>query len=226
MGNDGLQQVKITYRFGRAKPRAWGDFLDLCQFQDFHDAYVHPADVEFIPFVGQLGRTAKGVVVVVQFFAANQNAPGYDVGAGIFAGKIAVSPVVANAIDDAGGRDRNPCHLYCPDGQPDGAEQHQIDNHHQINAKTVVFVVHVVFQPVVGCAGTEFFDACFIFAGGTVKFGAFKKHFFDTQNLRAVRIFRRFATGVVLAMDCRPLTGDHAGGQPEPETEKMTGNGM
>ncbi len=39
-------------------------------------------------------------------------------------------------------------------------------------------------------------------------------------------IIGSFAFGVVLAVNSRPLFGDHAGSKPEPEAEKMGCNGM
>ena len=39
-------------------------------------------------------------------------------------------------------------------------------------------------------------------------------------------IINRFAFGVVLTVNRSPLFGDHAGGKPEPEAEKMGCNGM
>jgi hypothetical protein len=41
-----------------------------------------------------------------------------------------------------------------------------------------------------------------------------------------VRIFRRFALGVVLAVDGNPGLGHRGGGEPQPETEEMTDDGM
>ena len=43
----------------------------------------------------------------------------------------------------------------------------------------------------------------------------------DALDLRAVGVLCGLALGVVLAMDGRPLLGDHAGGQPQPEAEEM-----
>ena len=57
------------------------------------------------------------MVVVVQLFAADDQAPGRDVGAGVRRLEVAVAPVVADAVDDAGGGDRDPEHLHGPDGQ-------------------------------------------------------------------------------------------------------------
>ena len=46
------------------------------------------------------------MVVVVQFFAADDDAPRRDVGGGVGRFEIAVTPPVAEAVDDAGGGDR------------------------------------------------------------------------------------------------------------------------
>ena len=45
------------------------------------------------------------MVVVVKFFAPNQDAPRHDVGAGIGSLEIAVTPIVSYTIDDTGGSD-------------------------------------------------------------------------------------------------------------------------
>src|SRR5712664_3360056 len=52
------------------------------------------------------------------------------------------------------------------------------------------------------------------------------QHAIDAVNLGAMRIFHGLALGVVLAVDRRPFLGDHAGGEPEPEAEKMRYQGM
>src|SRR3979411_273725 len=52
------------------------------------------------------------------------------------------------------------------------------------------------------------------------------QHAIDAVNLGAMRIFDGLALGVVLAVDRRPFLGNHAGGEPEPETEKMRNQGM
>src|SRR5690606_41583162 len=48
----------------------------------------------------QLGRRGVGVVVVVQLFATDDQAPGRDVGGGVGRLEVAVAPPVAQAIDD------------------------------------------------------------------------------------------------------------------------------
>jgi hypothetical protein len=44
--------------------------------------------------------------------------------------------------------------------------------------------------------------------------------------MRAVGVFGLLALGVVLAVNGSPLLGDLACGQPQPETEKVRGNGV
>src|SRR6202007_1631773 len=43
----------------------------------------------------------------------------------------------------------------------------------------------------------------------------------DAELLRAMRVFRGLAFGVVLAVDGGPFPGHHAGREPQPETEKV-----
>ena len=71
------------------------------------------------------------MVVVVQFFATNQDAPRRNIGARVWRFKVAVAPVVANAIDDTGGRDWNPQHLHRPHAQANGTKQGQVDDEHE-----------------------------------------------------------------------------------------------
>src|SRR5258708_3802753 len=95
-------------------------------------------------------------MVVVQFFTANQDSPRYDIGARIFHLKGAVSEIVAYAVDHAGGRDRNPQHLYGPDGQTKRSEQQDVGYQHDGDATLVGSGVHVAFQPVIGGSMTIF----------------------------------------------------------------------
>ncbi len=100
----------------------------------------------------QLGRRAVGVMVVVQLLAADDDAPGHDVAARVLAGEIAVAPVVADAVDDAGGGDRDPHHLHRPDRGADRPEQHDVDDQHQAAALPRVARIDVALDPVVGRA--------------------------------------------------------------------------
>ena len=58
--------------------------------------------------------------------------------------------------------------------------------------------------------------------GFYVKKHAEKQHAPDAVHLWAMWVVRRFDFGVVLAVHCDPFPGDHAGGKPQPEAEKMT----
>ncbi len=57
--------------------------------------------------------------------------------------------------------------------------------------------------------------------GLAVDLRAAEQYLANAQHLRAMRVFRGLALGVVFAMHRHPLGGDHAGGQPQPETEEM-----
>ena len=56
-------------------------------------------------------------MVVVQFLAADEDAPRHDVGACVGHVVAAVTEVVANAVNDAGSPERNPGDLREPDEQ-------------------------------------------------------------------------------------------------------------
>ena len=47
-------------------------------------------------------------MVVVELFTADDDAPRDDVGRRILAGEIAITPIMAESVDDAGCRDGNP----------------------------------------------------------------------------------------------------------------------
>src|SRR4030095_9789818 len=98
------------------------DFAHLGEAQRFKASDVRPAEVEFIPSRRQLGRRSVSVMVVVQLFAADHDAPGHDVAAGILAGEVPVPPEVAQTVDYSGRGGRNPSHLHRPSRQSDGAE--------------------------------------------------------------------------------------------------------
>lgn len=92
------------------------------------------------------------MVVVVQFFPADQQAPRHDVGTGVGAGEIAIAPGMAQAVDHAGGPERNPGHLHRPDREAQDTEQGHVQDQHQAHAQQIVAAVQVAFDPVVGCA--------------------------------------------------------------------------
>ena len=186
-----------------------------------HRRDVDPADVELVLLDRELGRGRVGVVVVVQFLAADDHAPGRDVGAGVGGLEVAVAPVVADAVDDAGGGDRDPQHLDRPDRQADDAEQRQVQDQHQADTLPAVARVQVALDPVVGRAVAELGHGLLVLRLGPVQLGAAPQHGLDAAGLRAVRVVHGLALGVVLAVDGHPLLGDHAGAQPQPEAEEV-----
>ena len=123
----GLQRVLIEHRLAGGQTRRRRDLLHLGQTERRHDADVHPADVELVPLVRQLGRRRVRVVIVVQFFTADEDAPREDVGAGVGGVEVAITPPVREAVHHARRPERNPDHLHGPDRQPDDAEQRDVD---------------------------------------------------------------------------------------------------
>ena len=97
------------------------------------------------------------MMVIVQLFAADQDAPRKNVGRCVGAIVVTVAPVVADAVDHAGSHDRDPHHLHGPDGQADDAEQRDVNDqlqHHALPAETGV---QVAFDPVGRRAMAVFF---------------------------------------------------------------------
>ena len=164
------------------------------------------------------------MMVIVQLFAADPECDRGDVGAGVGDRVVAIAPVVANTIDDAGGVHRNPRHLQRPDSRTDRPEQNQIQYQHQAGALPGVFRVNIALDPVVRYPMTVFVQSLLVFRLGAIQLRTLGQHFLDAVEHGAVRIFRSFALGVMLAVNRHPLLGDHARGQPQPESEKMAGN--
>src|SRR5277367_5720794 len=160
-------------------------------------------------------------MVVMQFFATDDNAPRYDIGAGIFSRKGAIAPIVPDTVDDAGGKEWDPHHLDCPDRDADWAEQHDINGQHGADAENRMWRVNIPLHPVIRSALPEFLHRFGFFGFCLVQFGTLPQHFVDADDLRAVRVFFGFTARMMLAMNCRPLFGFHAGCYPQPEAEKM-----
>ena len=166
------------------------------------------------------------MVVIVQFLAADQDAPRHDVAARILGLEVAVTPEMADAVDDAGGEHRDPHHLHCPDRQADETEQREIDNHHEGNATHRMRRIHIALHPIVRRALAEFLQRLGVLRLEFVEIGTLPHDLVDAEYLRAMRIFGGFAACMVLAMNRRPFLGFHAGSDPQPETEKMADDGM
>ncbi|MCY1427405.1 hypothetical protein D9M71_432510 [compost metagenome] len=195
--------------------------LNLGQAQEAEDLNPRPAQVEFPLLHRQFCRVRVGVMVVMQFFAANQDAPRHQVGRRIAAFEVAVADGMAQAIDHAGGPHRDPHHLDGPDGDADGAEQQQVDNAHDRDAQQREAAVEVALDPVFGAVLAVDAQRLGVFRFGAVQLGAFAQHRGQPLDDRAVRVIDGFAFGVMLAVDGRPLAGVLRRGQPQPETEEM-----
>src|SRR4030081_603882 len=97
-------------------------------------------------------------MIVVQLFAADQDAPRHDIAARVFAQEIAVAPVVSDAIDDARGGGWGPFHLKRPDRRTDRTEQREVDHQHQAAALPGERRVDIALYPVIGRAETVFLE--------------------------------------------------------------------
>jgi hypothetical protein len=178
----------------------------------------------FVPVDRQPGRSGIGVMVVVQFLAADEDAPGGNVGAGVRGSEVPVAPEMPEAVDHPCRPEGNPGHLHHPDQQArQHAEDRHIDGQHDHHAKLVPRRVQMILDPVVRCAMTVALQGFSVPGLLDVEEDAGPQHPVDADDLRAVRILGRLALGVMLAVDRRPLLGHHAGGQPQPETEEMCG---
>ncbi len=134
VGDHGFQGFFVRDGLDVTKSQLGRHGAHLGQTNGLHHADVEPAHIKFVRLDRELGRGGVGVVVVVQLFTANDDAPDGHIGRRILRLKIAVTGPVAQAIDDAGGHDRNPEHLHRPDGHADQAEKGQVDDHHQGHA--------------------------------------------------------------------------------------------
>ena len=219
VGN-GLNRLDIHFLLTRYIMCDRLEALGICQPEELEQTNIAPANIHFIPAARQLGGIGVGVVIIVQLFAANQDAPGRNIAGIIAAFEIAIPHKVPDAIDHTGSPDRNPHHLHRPDPDTVNTEQQQINHRHQLNAQQFIAAIHVVLDPVF--RGTLAITLqSFWRTGLVVQFGTFKQHLADTQDHRAVRVFLSFALGVMFTVNRRPLLGVLGRGQPQPEAEKM-----
>ena len=89
------------------------------------------------------------MVIIMQFFAANHDAPGRDVGAGVVSREVAVTPIVSDAVDDACGGNRNPRHLHRPNRETQRAKQQNIDCCHERDAARGIGRIEMTFDPII-----------------------------------------------------------------------------
>ena len=121
---------------------------------------------------------------------------------------------MTDTVDHAGGGDRDPDHLHGPNGQPGNPEQGDVQDQHQAHALPAVAGVQVALDPVFRRAVAELRQGFLVLGFLTVELGTAPQHGFDAARLRAVRVFRGLAFGVVLAVNRDPFLGDHARAQP------------
>lgn len=219
-------RIDIATGFAWIEPKPWRHMPYLGQAQRFQQPYIGPTEVELPPTGGKARRCAMGMVVVVQFLAPDHYSPRNDVARGVPGGEIAVAPVVAEAIDDAGSEKRNPNHLHGPQRKSDGADENQIDDEHDDDAGTWVPPVKMAFEPVVMGAPTVFLQRLRIRGFDPVEFRTGEQDLSEAPDLWAMGVFRSLALSVVLAVDCHPDPGFHSGGQPKPEAEKLAHHRM
>ena len=195
--------------------------LHLSQAEEAEQLDPGPAHVELPLLHRQLGAVGVGVVVVVQFFTADQDAPGHQIGGSVAAFEVAVADSMAKTVDDACGPHRNPHHLDRPDGDASHTEQGQIDDRHQGHTTNRVAAVDIALNPVVRAVLAVDAQRLLILRLFLIEFGTFAQHGAQPLDNRTVWVIDGFALGMMLAVDGRPLTGVLAGGQPQPEAEEM-----
>lgn len=202
------------------------DTLHLSQAEEAEQLDPGPAHIELPLLHRQLGAVGVGVVVVVQFLTADQDAPGHQVGGGVAAFEVAIADSVAKTVDDACGPYRNPHHLDCPDGHAKYAEQRQVDDRHQRHAANRIAAVDIALDPVIRAVlaiDTQGFLVLRLFL---IEFGTFAQHGAQTFDDRTMRVIDGFALGVMLAVNRGPLASVLTRGQPQPETEEMLERGV
>src|SRR5258707_4247144 len=157
------------------------------------------------------------VLFVVHPLPADDDAPGNVVRTRFLGRPVAVSPEVADAVDDTRRPERDPSDLRNEDQRArNDAEQHDVGGAHQSDAEYREAGVDVALEPVVGrpvaIAGHRVAVVGFFY----VQEHAGPEHAIDPDLLRTVRIFSGFAFGVVLAVNRSPLLRYHARRHPQP----------
>jgi len=178
--------------------------VDLCQPQQAEQANPGPAHVELPLAHRQLGRVRIGVVVVVQLFATDEDAPGHEVGRRITAFEVAIADRVTETVDHTGGPERNPDHLHGPHGEAERAEQRQVDQQHQHDAGIGKTRIEVALDPVVRAVLAIDAQGFLVLRLLHVQLGALAHDRAQPLVYRAVRVVGGLAFGVVLAMDGSP----------------------
>ena len=216
-----LQRVGVGHRNVRADIEARRDPQHRRQAHALEQADRGPADIELELAQRELGRTRKGVMVVMQFFAADPHAPGREIGCGVGGFEIAISPPVSQAIHHTRRPKRNPRHLQRPHEHAFESEQQEADDQQQHRTAQTQRSVDLALKPIVRRTLAVLLDHRAVFARFAIQICAAPQHGADTLDPRAVRVVFGFAFRVMFAMDRHPLLGDHRCGQPRPEAEDV-----
>ncbi len=198
----------------------------LRKAQRLQAANRDPTDIQLPPPHRKPCRAREGMMVVMQFFAADPQRPRREVGGGVGRLEIAIAPPVAQAIDHTGSPERNPRHLDRPQRNPRQSEQHGIDDQQRNRAGIGMRRVQMPLDPVARRALAVLLDIGALRPCLAVQLHAAPEHLRDALGLRTMRVFLGLDLGVMLAMDRHPFAGDHRGGQPGPEAKEMRDDRM
>ena len=152
-------------------------------------------------------------MVVVQFFAADEDRPRHDIARGVGTLEVPIAPVVTDTVDDAGGKKGNAHHLQSPHGGAERAEQQDVEYREGSDAQHGVGSVEVQFEPIAGRAPAVLLKRL-VGDGVTVVLGAPEEYGGKAVDLRAVGIVFGFGQDMVLAVNRRPDLGRHARRHP------------
>ena len=106
----------------------WLNSFNPGQTQFFQHPDPEPTHVKLKPAMAEFGRCWALMVIVVQFLAADYDAPGKDVTAAVSGVGVAIAPPVPYAIDHSGSPKWHPCHLYQPHHYTPTVEQGYFDD--------------------------------------------------------------------------------------------------
>ena len=112
------------------------------------------------------------MVIIMKFFATNQDADGKNVGASVWTCEVAIAKVVANAVDHACSPKRDPGHLDCPNCEADRTKQSHVNNQHQNDATGAETRVNVTLEPIIGRTVTELGERLCIVGLMAIELGA------------------------------------------------------
>src|SRR5258706_745783 len=221
--DDRLERIGAHGRLGRRETRSRRNVPRGGEAERGQQAHIPPADIELVPLVREARRSRVGMVVVVQLRAADQEATGQDVGARVGRRPLQITPVMADAVDHRGCEERNPGNLGEPDQHAgDDAKDDEVEPQRDEHAVGRELAVEIALDPVIRRAAAIAFHRFRLRRFLDVKHHAQPEHAVDAIDLRAVRVLRRLAFGLVLAVHRHPFPGQHARGEPQPEPQEMT----